>query len=386
MAKERENASFDDSEGLNDDLWEFSGLNDDIIEIEEEDDFSHAQKPPVFNTDDKKPEPPKEEEAEEEEEEAGEEEEENEEEEESGEQDTDESPAQYFAKLFAEKGLLTIPEGLDIKDDEDLDKVIEFTIKEGIDQYKASLSEEALKIVEFVENGGAIEDYVSVAQAIPSFENLDISDESNQKELYRQYLTETTKFSEAKINKLVEQADEDLELEDNATEAQAYFKEKAAKAKESLVLEQKARNERSIKDREAFIDTTKALIEKETEIYDYPLGDAKKRKELMDYILKPTVPFETADGRKILITQMQADKHELSQDKDRQYKTFIFEALQLKNKFNLEPVKKKGVTENNSKLKALAEKHKTRSTQGNLSTTGNKSANRPKGKLLFETD
>lgn len=302
----------------------------------------------------------------------------------NGEEDEDEEAASYFAKVYSEKGLLTIPEGLEVKTDEDFDKVIEHTIKEGVEQYKSSLGEDFAKVADFVKNGGDIKEYARVlAENVPSYE-IDLSSEENQKFLYAEYLKETTKFSDAKINKLVESAEEDLELEDNAAEAQEYFKTKEESLKDEMLEKQAERFEKAEQDKQEFVNKTKELINSATDIYDFPLGDKNKRQELSDYILKPSVPYVTPDNRKVLITQMQADKIELQKDKEKQYKTFIFEALQLKNKFNFEPVKKKGVTEHTKKAKELASKHKNKSTISRSGKTGGKDTYRSNGALSFD--
>jgi len=302
----------------------------------------------------------------------------------SGDEGEEDESVAYFAKLYAEKGLLTIPEDLEIKTEEDFDKVISHTIQEGIEQYKASLGEDFAKLVEFVSQGGDIKEYSQVLSSnIPDYE-VNLEEEDNQKYLYAKYLKETTKFSDSKINKLVESAEEDLELEDNALEAKEYFKAREEELKQSLLEEQEKRFVKAQEEKQEFVNKTQSIIESEAAIYDFPLGDKSKRKELSDYILKPTVPYKTPDGRKVLITQMQADKIALQADKEKQYKTFIFEALQLKNNFNFEPVKKKGVSEHTKKIKELANKHKTKSTVGRTGKSGGKNNYQSGGAFSFD--
>lgn len=299
--------------------------------------------------------------------------------------DEDENPARYFAKMFSEKGLLTVPEGLEVENDEDLDKIIEHTIEEGVNEYKSSLGSEALKFIEFVENGGNPADYINFSVEAASLTSMDESDPDNQKYLYKEYLRETTKFSDSKINKLIEQADIDDELEENAAEAKDFFKSKESEIKANALRQQEEDYSRNQKLRQEFVDKTTSMINNSQEVFDFPLGDKTKRKELHEYIMKPSVPYTTPDGKKTLITQMQSDKMKLQSDPEQKYKAFIFEALQLKNNFDLQPIKKKGVSEHNSKLKDLADRHKTNSSTGKLGKSGSKNSGNSGGRFTWET-
>lgn len=305
---------------------------------------------------------------------------------ESGEDE--DNPILELAQVLAEKGLITIPEDFNIESDEDFNKVIEHTINEGVDQYKKGLGPEALRVLEFVEAGGNIKDYVDVISDIPDYGSMNIEDDVEaQKQVYREYLKETTRFSESKIENLVEQAEIDMDLEDEAKSAQQYFKDLDEDVKTKVLEAQKNRDNKKKQERDEFISNTKSLISESAEIYDIPLGDKNKRKELESYILDAKIPHETPDGRKILITQMQKDRMDLLADNDRKYKSFILEAFLLKNNFNLSSVKKKGVTEHTKNMKNLAKKYKQKSTIGKNSSTGNKNPYRGGDrKLLFETE
>jgi len=389
-SKEREN--FDDNmdSDFTWDIIDTEGIEDPLYD----EDFSVNKKVVTASKDDNEEEEEedepkkivKEEEDEEEEEELNEEEEDDSDDG-SRNTDDDEAPSAIgeLAKYLAEKGLITIPEDLNLEDEDGFDKAIEYTIQEGIEQFKASLGPEASKVFEFLKNGGDIREYAEIMSAVPAVSNLDLSDDENKKTIYKEYLKETTRFSEAKINKLIEEAEIDDELEDSAAEAQEYFINKEKELEQKILEQQASVKAKQAEEREMFVSKAKSIIEKEAEIFDYPLGDKTKRKELTDYILKPTVPYTTPDGRKILITQMQADKIELQSDKDRQIKAFVFEAVQLKNKFNLDPVKSKGVTENNKRLKEIASKYKTNSSIGKNSSAGSKKPPRSGNRtVLFE--
>jgi len=385
MKQEKEIEGFNDL--TDDNLWDIIDPNesDDILSVDidedEEQEESGKKKAPLLE--DEEIEIPINDE--EEEEDSDEESDDDSESEEEEDDDISDNPAKYFAKAYAEKGILTVPEGLEINSDEDFDKVIEHTIEEGINEYKNSLGETSLQFIDFIEKGGNPADFIESVASVTSISDLDESEPENQRALYREYLKETTKFSDSKIEKLLEQADIDEELEDSAIEAKEYFKAKQIKVQESILKQQEEAYAKAQKDREEFVKTTSKFINESDEIFDFALGDKRKKKELEDYILKPSIPYTTFDGKKVLITPMQADKIKVQSDPENRYKAFIFEALQLKNNFDFKSVKKKGVSEHNQKLKDLAEAHRNKSTIGKLGKTGSKQSGKSSGRFTFET-
>jgi hypothetical protein len=291
---------------------------------------------------------------------------------ESEEDSDDENPELYFAEHYSKEGVLSIPEGLTKEDPEYFKKSLEYTIEEGIENYKNSLPDTARDFIEFIKNGGREEDYLEVASN-EDYSELNLEEEENQKLIYKAYLEETTSFSAEKIKKLVERASEELELEDNSKEAQVFFKEAKLEAKKQLIEAQKVEANNAKQRNDKFISSAKEILEKEKEIFEIPLGTKKEREEIYNYIFKPTEKYTTPDGRNILITKMQADKMKYTSKPEDRVKTLIFEALNLKKGFDLSSVKNKGVTEHNKKLQELANKAKTKSTAGKLVKSGGKS-------------
>lgn len=315
----------------------------------------------------------------------------------NGEESSDDEPEEtdvieYLAKTFSEKGLLTIPEGLEVKSEEDLDKVIEHTINEGIEAYKEQFDPETRSLINYLELGGTVEEYLNGA-ATPSVEDYDLSDEDNQKTIYRAYLEATINIADPekkskKIEKLLDEAELEDTLTTEAEEAKAFFIEQRKYEQEALIEEQKQRQAEEEKQRKHIESTVVNIIHSAEDINELPLGTKKDRKELEDYIFSPTVPhvIEDSNGKKktIKITQYQADKIKMAESEEVRLKMFLFDAMALKRGYKFDPIKKKGVTEHNKSLQQKAEeyrKKKEAELKGHKVEPGSKAA---PGYSIFE--
>lgn len=150
----------------------------------------------------------------------------------------------YFNKATT-LNILHTPEGFEW-DDEDpygsLEKVTDFTNNKLLDQvadnFYSQFKDPILRqVVDAALAGGSFMDVaklITQTEEINTYEKLDVSNEDDATKLYSDYLQSTTKFKGGKINKLLDLAKEDDELEELASEAKEYFLEQAKAEADAL--------------------------------------------------------------------------------------------------------------------------------------------------------
>lgn len=151
-------------------------------------------------------------------------------------------------------------------------------------------NDQVKELDEFIKNGGKFEDYFKVVNQATDFENLDLTDESNQKTVVRELLKKQG-YSDKQINSKIGRLEEVGLLEDEANDAAELLKEDKAKERAELVKQQEEFKKEQIRQQEAFHEELKNSINdlKEVRGIKIPIED---RKKLMEYALKPE-----ADGK-----------------------------------------------------------------------------------------
>ncbi len=243
-----------------------------------------------------------------------------------------------FAKSLNEKGVIDLDDEDKVESEEDLDKLVTKTIKKGVEDYKASKSEDVQKFLDFVDNGGNPADFHKYYynDGNGSFEDFDITEVDNQKYVIEEAL-KLEDWTEEEIK------DELTDLEDLGKldkKASIYLKklQKVEKEQKSLLIEaQKA----YAKEKEAarmveWESFKKGLFEKET-IGGFKITP-KVQNDLWEYMTKPV-------NKKIGKTQYQLDSEENSDAR------YMFAYL-LKNKWNISALEQQVQSKEVSKLKA----------------------------------
>lgn len=253
-------------------------------------------------------------------------------------QEPDENEFAGFAKFLAEEGVIDVEgdeEVNSIKSERDLVKVVDKTIKLGIDKYKQSIPEDAQKFLEFVENGGRPADFHKYYYSDGSFEDFDISSDENKKYVIAEAL------------KLEEYSDEEIEAEINDLEDLGKLDKKAQfylsklqkieqKDKEALIEIQKNYAREQEKARaEEWENFRKGLFEKET-VGGFKMTP-KMKEDTWDYMTK-IVDKKTGE------TQYQKDSKE---NPDARY---LFAYL-LKNKWDKSALERQVESKQVSKLR-----------------------------------
>lgn len=162
--------------------------------------------------------------------------------------------AKAYFEMATALGVLEVPEDFKF-DDKDPEKSVLEAIK-YTDSRKYSQAESAylqaiedaglVELIEYGLQGGKFADlgqYFNSVQQETDYTNLDLSSEENQIKVYKEYLNSTGRFSDTRVNQMIDLLQEDDELGKEAQKAKDYFIQEAQKEKEKLAAESAARRQ-----------------------------------------------------------------------------------------------------------------------------------------------
>lgn len=151
-------------------------------------------------------------------------------------------------------------------------------------------NEEIGKLNDFVANGGKIEDYIKTTKGEVDIETVDLSNENTQKSVIRELLKEKG-YSESRINRSIDRYVDAGVLEDEAEDAVELLKEIREEKSEKLLKDQEKQKEVLEQQKQKYVEDVELTVNTLESVRGIPISD-KEKKQLMDYIFKPT-----ADGR-----------------------------------------------------------------------------------------
>lgn len=188
-----------------------------------------------------------------------------------------------FVDLFSEKL------GWEIEDEnkpKSIDELIEFMDKLVDESSKPRyFSEDIKKLDEFVKNGGDIRKFLNDTTSGINLEDLDISNELNQKSAIKEHM-KILKYSDDRITKKINRFEESGILEEEAEESVEFLQGYRQETKERLLSDQQKQADDRAKEQQIFISTVEDIINKSNTILGVSINTAQKKKELIDYILK----------------------------------------------------------------------------------------------------
>lgn len=151
-------------------------------------------------------------------------------------------------------------------------------------------NEEMEKLNEFISNGGDIREYIQTSAGEVDLDTVDLSDDKNQKAVISELLKEQG-YSESRIKRSIERYEDAGVLEDEAEDAKELLAEIREKKSEKLLKEKQKAQEEAQKQQQKYIETVQDSVNSLESVRGIPISKEEK-KQLMDYIFKPT-----ADGR-----------------------------------------------------------------------------------------
>lgn len=207
-------------------------------------------------------------------------------EEDTGSEDTQSSsssPLIPYAKYLKEEGVLP---NFDLeKFDGSIDGLREGMYSEilsGVEQYKSTLPEAVKRIIDNYEEGVPLETLFSIDRERARYSQItdeDLLSEDVQKQLVREYLETTTKFSKEKIDKEINRLSDLQELEDEAKAILPELIAIQADAEKQAVEQAKVQREAAEKARVAELESLKDTLKKTQSIVPgVQLSDAMRDK------------------------------------------------------------------------------------------------------------
>lgn len=302
-------------------------------ETEEEEEEEEEEEDDSSLKDDKKKTSKKESKDESEEDES----EEEEEEEDSEDSEEDEpSPFTNFAKFLDENGIADFDEE-DFEDSEEgLLKMVDKTVKKGVDAYKDSIPESAKKFLDYLEAGGDPKNYIEESKNLPNYEGLNedmLGKESVQKALVADWM-KMQGYEDDEIQETLKDYEESGLLEKQSKRVHSKLVKKQKEYEESLIENQKKEKEEAIRKHEEYVENVRKTIEEAEDIAGIPISK-KAKKEFSDYVTKVD-----KEGKTKLHQDIEADP-------DAQLKMAWF----MYNKFDFSKIEKKAKTKVSSKLR-----------------------------------
>ena len=148
------------------------------------------------------------------------------------------------------------------------------------------------QIDQYVKNGGKFEDFYQTQQRTISYDNIDIEDESNQKQVVRDYY-KLQGMSDEQINRKIERYEDADMLEDEATDAVNYLKAYEEQRAQYMAQQQEAQRQAQEQQAIQFAQDLTNGINNLTNIRGISIPKEDK-KALYDYITKTDADGLTA--------------------------------------------------------------------------------------------
>lgn len=145
---------------------------------------------------------------------------------------------------------------------------------------------------QYVKNGGKFEDFYQTQQRTMSYDNIDIEDESNQKQVVRDYY-KLQGMSDEQINRKIERYEDADMLEDEATDAVNYLKAYEQQQAQYMAQQQEAQRQAQEQQAMQFAQDLTNGINSLTNIRGISIPKEDK-KALYDYITKTDTDGLTA--------------------------------------------------------------------------------------------
>ena len=145
---------------------------------------------------------------------------------------------------------------------------------------------------QYVKNGGKFEDFYQTQQRTMSYDNIDIEDESNQKQVVRDYY-KLQGMSDEQINRKIERYEDADMLEDEATDAVNYLKAYEEQKAQYMAQQQEAQRQAQEQQAIQFAQDLTNGINNLTNIRGISIPKEDK-KALYDYITKTDADGLTA--------------------------------------------------------------------------------------------
>lgn len=186
---------------------------------------------------------------------------------------------------LAESGIIDSLEDYEGDDTpEALEMAIQNTISNMVQHYKDSIPETGKQFLNYLEKGGdPTKFYQSLEQPL-DFKNLDLTDESIQKQVYREYL-KSLDYTEEEITEELNDAEDNLLLEKKAKTASSKLEKIYSKKQQELLEQQELQQQEQVQKYQNYVNEINKTIEGSTDLAGLTLSPSEKiefKKYLLD--------------------------------------------------------------------------------------------------------
>jgi hypothetical protein len=224
---------------------------------------------------------------------------------ETGDGEQNEDVYSGMAEFFKEKGIVS----KEFKTAEEMIEVFKAERQNDIDEYKASLPEVVKELIDNYEEGVPLTDLISIKSEKIVLSQIDeesiAEDVELQKNLYREALRQTTKFDNVKIERLVKQAEDLMELEERAKESHVDLVEINAEKEKEAIAKAKADEIAAKQHREKLISDINTTVKSTTEIIPGIKISEAEQKELVKAL---TTAAEIRNGKTYSRAMLEKEK------------------------------------------------------------------------------
>lgn len=242
---------------------------------------------------------------------------------EDGEVEPTENPLALVASFLKEEQLVDeVPENLD---PDTFKEMWQKSIDKAIEEELSDLPDETKELIEYVRRGGKQSEFLSVASKTVDYEQMDLTEERNQKLVVQEYL-KSMGYDDDEIDDQINLLIDSDRLEARAEKYVGKLIEKQAKAKQELFEQQKQEQLNRAKAYEEYVTNLRSTIEEATDIAGMDISKEDKVK-FRDYMTKPV----TKGGPSQYVLDMkQASTKDLIALAYFKYKNFDFKDIKKK--------------------------------------------------------
>lgn len=191
-----------------------------------------------------------------------------------------------LASYLSEEGLIDFEDSDDLEDNEELFKQsVKSTIEKEITAYKESIPEKAKQLIEYIEKGGDVDSYLTKLQKPFDIKNVDLTSESEQEKVVREYL-KNQEYSQEEIDETITDYKDSLILEKQAKVATKQLEKHYSKIEQSLLAEQEAIQEARKEQYSQYLSNVNTVIDNSDTLAGLPLTN-KEKLDFKRYLLSP---------------------------------------------------------------------------------------------------
>lgn len=203
-----------------------------------------------------------------------------------------------LANYLSEEGLIDFQDSDDLEDNEDvLKQSVKTTIEKEISAYKNSIPEKAKQLIEYIEKGGDVDSYLTKLQKPFDIKNVDLTSESEQEKVVREYL-KNQEYSQEEIDETIDDYKDSLILEKQAKVATKQLQKHYDKIEQSLIEEQEAIEESRKEQYTQYISNVNTVIDSSDTLAGLPLTN-KEKLDFKRYLLTPDKEGLTQYAREV---------------------------------------------------------------------------------------